>query len=171
MEFTLYNRKFKLINYELFSFYKRGKHQLEKWRQIKLYLRKETGYKTFGIKIDGKTKNIQYHRVVYYAHNNEWDFYNNSKENYIDHIDGKDFPINHPKNNNIENLRIVSQQENQFNRRDRGCHFDKSKGKYKAQICLNYKKIHIGMYDTEQEAHQAYLAKKAELHKIRTGEE
>ena len=32
------------------------------------------------------------------------------------------------------------------------------------QICLNNKRKHIGFYDTEDDARQAYLAKKAELH-------
>ena len=88
-------------------------------------------------------------------------------ENYIDHIDATDFPKNHPKNNNIENLRIVTNQENCFNQRAKGCCFDKARGKHRAIICLNYKTIHIGYYDTEEIAHQAYLEKKKELHVIR----
>jgi len=163
MEFNLYNRKFKLIDYELYSFYKYGRSKKEKWYQIKLSLDKK-GYKKFKITFDGKRKTLSFHRVVYYAHNNEWDFYNTSKENYIDHIDGKDFP----KNNNIENLRIVTNQENCFNQRAKGYSFDKRACKYQAKITLNYKTIHIGLYDTEQEAHQAHLNKKAELHVIRS---
>ena len=168
MEFKLYNRKFKLIDYELYSFYKYGISKKEKWHQIKLTLDKNAGYKRFNIPIDGKQKKIQFHRVVYYANNPQWNFYDNSKENYIDHIDSKDFPKNHPKNNHIENLRVVTHQENQFNTRARGCSFHTATGKYQAQIRLNYKLIHIGLYDTEDEARQAYLNKKAELHIIRT---
>ena len=167
MEFNLYNRKFKLIDDELFSFYKKGSSKEEKWHIVKLSLRKDTGYKDFNITVDGKPKTIKYHRVVYYAHNPTWDFYDNSTENYIDHFDAKEFPKNHPKNNNISNLSVMTQQENQFNRRARGCSFDKIAGKFKAQIGLNYKHIYIGLFNTEQEAHQAYLAKKAELHVIR----
>ena len=168
MEFKLYDRKFKLIDYELFSFHKKGNSKEEKWHQIKLTLRKDTGYKEFGIILDGKKKTIQFHRVVYYAYNPDWNFYDNSKENYIDHWDAKDFPRNHPKNNHISNLSVMTAQENQFNRRARGCYFEKATCKYRAAIKLNNKKIHIGYYDTEQEAHQAYLAKKAELHVIRS---
>ena len=51
MEFNLYNRKFKLIDYNLFSFHKRGKNQIETWHQIKLTLRKKDGYKHFKIQI------------------------------------------------------------------------------------------------------------------------
>ena len=168
MEFKLYDRKFKLIDYELFSFYKKGTSKEEKWHIVKLYLNKDTGYKEFGFRIDGKKKNILFHRVVYYAHNPTWDFYDTSKDNFIDHFDAKDYPKNHPKNNNISNLSVMTQQENQFNRRSRGTSFHKATGKYKAQIMLNYKLIHIGLYDTEQEGHQAYLAKKKELHVIRS---
>ena len=165
MEFNLYNRKFKLIDYDLYSFHKRGKNQVETWHQIKLTIKKD-GYKVFNIPIDGKPKNIQFHRVVYYAYNPEWDFYDNSKENYIDHWDAKEFSPDHPKNNHISNLSVMTAQENQFNRRVRGCSFDKYNGKYKAQIKLNKKPIHIGYYNTEDEAHQAYLSKKTELHVI-----
>jgi len=166
MEFKLYDRKFKLINYDLFSFYKKGSSKEEKWHYVKLSLNNE-GYKVFGFTVDGKRKNIKFHRVVYYAYNPTWNFYDNSNENYIDHFDAKDYPKNHPKNNHIENLSVMTAQENQFNTRARGCSFHKARGKYQAQIRLNNKLIHIGYYDTEQEAHQAYLAKKAELHVIR----
>ena len=167
MEFTLYNRKFKLIDYDLFSFYKHGRSQTEKWHPVKLNLRKKDGYKDFKITVEGKLKTIQFHRVVYYAHNLDWNFYDNSKDNYIDHFDAKDFPKNHPKNNNIENLSVVTHQENMFNTRAKGCSFHKATGKYRARIMLNHKEIHLGLYNTEQEGHQAYLAKKAELHVIR----
>ena len=168
MEFKLYDRQFKLIDYELFSFYKHGRSKEEKWHIVKLYLNKDTGYKEFGFRIDGKKKSLLFHRVVYYAYNPTWDLYDNSKDNYIDHFDAKDFPPGYPKNNHISNLSVVTQQENQFNRRARGCYFHKASGKYSAQIMLNNKSIHIGLYDTEQDAHQVYLAKKKELHVIRS---
>ena len=158
MEFKLYERKFKLVDYDLYSFYKTGGSKTEKWYQIKLSLDKSTGYKVFAFKIEGKQINFKYHRVVYYAHNNDWDFYDSSKDNIIDHIDGV------KTNNHISNLRNVTNQENSFNTRARGCSFDKARGKYKAQITLNKKNIHIGRYDTEQEAHQAYVKAKREMH-------
>ena len=82
MEFNLYDRKFKLVDDELYSFYKRGgKNQIEKWYQIKLTLRKD-GYKAFGFKLDGKRKTLLFHRAVYYANNPTWNFYDISMENY-----------------------------------------------------------------------------------------
>ena len=56
MEFTLYNRKFKLINYELYSFNTKGRSKEEKWHLVKLTLDKNPGYKKFGFKLDGKIK-------------------------------------------------------------------------------------------------------------------
>jgi hypothetical protein len=159
MEFLLYERKFKLIGEDLFSFYKRGNTKTEKWYKIKLKI--DNGYNRFAFHVEGKKKNFQFHRVVYYAHNNQWDLFDNSKENVIDHID------NVKTNNHISNLRNVSQQENSFNTRCKGYTFRKESNKYEAQIQLNGKLTYIGRYDTEEDAHEAYLNKKEKYHKIR----
>ena len=160
MEFLLYERKFKLIDDVLYSFYKKGGiNQIERWYIVKLHLDK--GYKRFSFRLEGKIKKFQYHRVVYLANNSDWNIYDNSKNNCIDHIDGI------RTNNDISNLRNVTNQENCFNRtRCKGYCFDKSKGKYKAQIQLNGTNSHIGYFNTETEAREAYLNKKKELHKI-----
>ena len=160
MEFLLYERKFKLIDDELFSFHKRGgTNQIERWYKIKLSL--DHGYKKFSFNVEGKNRNFYFHRVVYYAHNNEWNLFDSSMENFIDHIDGT------RTNNHISNLRNVTNQENQFNRKKaKGYYFNKAKGKYQAQIQLNGKRIYIGRYDTETKAKEAYLKKKEELHII-----
>ena len=159
MNFELFERKFKLIDDELFSFYKTGGSKTEKWYKIKLSL-SSLGYKTFSFKVKGKCKHFRFHRVVYYAHNNDWNIYDSSKENVIDHIDGV------KSNNHISNLRNISQQENSFNTRCKGYYFHKATGKYQAKIGLNEKVIYIGLFDIEDEAHQAYLNKKEELHII-----
>ncbi len=160
MEFELFERKFKLIDDVLYSFYKHGTSKTEKWHKIKLS--DKDGYKRFGFTLKGKEKKFYFHRIMYYAHNPQWNLLDSSKENVIDHID------RNRTNNCISNLRNVSQQENLFNRtRCKGYWFDKRTGKHVAQITLNKKKIHIGYYDTKEEAHQAYLNKKKELHVIR----
>ena len=159
MEFLLHQRKFKLIDDELFSFYKKGFSKTEKWHKIKLTLH-HTGYKTFAFNIEGKIKNFQYHRVVYYANNPQWDIYDSSKNNFIDHVDGI------RTNTHISNLRVVTHQENLFNTKAKGYYFNKARGKYQAQIVLNGKEIYLGRYDTEDDAREAYLNKKAELHII-----
>ena len=159
MEFQLYERKFKFVDDELFSFYKFGNSKKKIWHKIKLSLDKY-GYKVFGFTIKGKTKHFRFHRVMYYAYNNQWDIYDSSKDNCIDHIDGI------RTNNHISNLRNVTQQENCFNTRCKGYYFHKKTGKYQAHIQLNGKLIHIGCYDSEDEAREAYLNKKAEVHII-----
>jgi AP2 domain. len=37
-----------------------------------------------------------------------------------------------------------------------GVYWDKSRNKWKAWGCINYKQFHIGRYDTMEEAHEAY---------------
>ena len=159
MNFELYERKFKFVDDVLYSFYKFGRSKTEKWHLVKLSLSSK-GYTAFSFNYKGKSKNFRFHRVVYYAHNNDWDIYDSSKDNVIDHIDGV------KTNNHISNLRNVSQQENCFNTRCKGYYFNKAKGKYQALIKFNWKQIHIGYYDTEDEAREAYLNKKEELHII-----
>lgn len=74
----------------------------------------------------------------------------------IDHINGNKI------DNRFENLRLVTQRENQQNGKVHrngklfGCTFDKSKGKYLANIQISGKLIYLGRYGTEQEAHEAY---------------
>jgi hypothetical protein len=160
MEFQLYEKKFKFVDDELFSYYKRGGSKIEKWHLVKLSLNNR-GYKTFGFTIKGKIKACKFHRAVYYAHNPEWNIYDSSQYNFIDHIDCV------KTNNDISNLRNVTNQENQFNRtKSKGYSFHKKTGKYKAEIQLNRKKIHLGLFDTPDEAREAYLNKKEELHII-----
>ena len=158
MNFELYERKFKFVDDVLYSFYKYGTSKTEKWHLVKLHSVK-AGYKRFSFKIKGEIKKLYFHRVVYYAHNNDWDIYDSSINNLIDHIDGL------KTNNHISNLRNVTSQENQFNTKAKGYYFEK--GKHKAQIVLNGKKIHIGSYATPEEAREAYLNKKQKLHIIR----
>jgi len=76
--------------------------------------------------------------------------------------------INHNRSDNrVENLRIVTAQQNQWNRKDpKGYYFDKRKEKYHAYIIKNWKNIFLGLFDTAEEAHQAYLNAKAIHHQI-----
>ena len=77
----------------------------------------------------------------------------------IDHINGITI------DNHVKNLRITTQQGNNHNRtRVKGYSWDKKNKKYEANIKVNYKKIHLGYYDTEEEARQAYLTAKPIYH-------
>jgi hypothetical protein len=75
--------------------------------------------------------------------------------------------INHDKVNNcVDNLRIVSYQQNQFNRIAKGYYYNKPNKKYQAQIRVNEKILYLGSYDTPEEARQSYLRAKAIHHII-----
>jgi hypothetical protein len=85
----------------------------------------------------------------------------NNPKDQIDHIDGN------RSNNSIDNLRIVNNQQNQWNQiRAKGYYWVKRANKWQAQIILNGKKIYLGCYSTESEAHTAYLKAKLIYHKI-----
>jgi len=106
--------------------------------------------------INGKKQYI--HRII-------WAMFNGTCEKTlsIDHIDGN------PLNNNIDNLREVTHQENMWNRKNVKGYWRNSKiNKWCANIQLNRKTIHLGSFDSEQEAHSAYLRAKEMYHKAPT---
>lgn len=78
----------------------------------------------------------------------------------IDHID------RHRTNNNINNLRIVTRSQNQFNRGAKGYSWNKANNKWAAKIGINKQKIHLGYFNTEQEASEAYQNAKKLYHVI-----
>jgi len=81
----------------------------------------------------------------------------NGMNQVVDHIDGNKL------NNEYTNLRIVSQRENS-SLKNRGtskyvgvCWFS-AKRKWKAQAYINGKQKHLGLFDNELDARNAYLA-------------
>ena len=73
--------------------------------------------------------------------------------------------INHvTRDNRRENIRIVTNQENQHNRRDKGYSWCKSRRKYLACIKVDGVRKYLGQYDTAAEARAAYLSAKAIYH-------
>tara|TARA_R100000541_G_scaffold21148_1_gene30985 strand:- start:431 stop:931 length:501 start_codon:yes stop_codon:yes gene_type:complete len=111
---------------------------------------------------EGKRKMCLLHRIVYKAYHPSWDILDNSTNNCIDHKDGNNL------NNHKDNLHVVSNQENQFNRkRARGYSFNKGANKWQARIKLDRINIHIGYYDNETDARQAYLDGKEKYHIIK----
>ena len=102
-------------------------------------------------------KHYLLHRVNYYIHNPEWDIYDNSKNNEIDHID------RNPSNNHISNLRIATHSQNGQNTDGKGYTYHKQHNKYMARIYINGKPKHLGYYDTKEEAREIYLKHKKEL--------
>ena len=79
----------------------------------------------------------------------------------VDHING----VRH--DNRLENLRLVTHQQNQHNRTKAiGYSWSKCHNKWQAQIKLNYRQIHLGYFELEKKAHEAYLEAKLIHHKI-----
>jgi hypothetical protein len=125
------------------------------WKK-KYISKKGNGYCQLGI----CCRNRLLHRIVYYAHNQDWDIDYEPCDNPIDHIDRD------RGNNHISNLRLGTPSLNQQNRSNtKGYYWNKQKQKYKAYININDKVIHLGYFKTEEEARQAYLDAKKLYHK------
>ncbi len=104
--------------------------------------------------VDGSPRRA--HRLAWLYVYGEW------PNEQIDHING----IRH--DNRISNLRDVTAFENKQNRklpqkpgRMLGAALHKATGRWSSQMTVNYKKIHLGYFKTEMEAHLAYVAAKA----------
>jgi hypothetical protein len=119
----------------------------------------------------GTVDKLGYRRIsikyrLYYAHRLAWLLVHNEWPiDRIDHINGD------PSDNRILNLRQATSAENKRNSKTRTDNLLKVKGvqkrnngKYRARIYHNNKHISLGMYNTKEEAHAAYIAKAKELH-------
>jgi hypothetical protein len=112
------------------------------------------------IKIDGKKYGA--HRLAFLY------ITGNLPENDTDHINGiRD-------DNRWCNLREATRAENMQNKapykagtsKYPGVYWHKQRQKWVAQITINGKQKHIGLFETEEEAYSAYCAAKAEHHKF-----
>lgn len=105
--------------------------------------------------VNGKL--IGNHLIIWTMH-----FGNPNKDLCIDHIDRDKL------NNAIENLREVTRTQNNLNSDTRltarGTSYDKARKKWKAQISVGNKNVPLGRFETEEEAHTAYLEAYEELH-------
>ena len=156
---------FELLNYNLrfdvneCEFYvKKG----DDWR-LKKFTDNNRGYLFSGFSFEkNKQTFIRKHRLVFYVYNRNFDIFRKSTiDNMIDHINGD------KSNNSIENLRVVTNQENQFNqKRAKGYAWCKHAKKWKACIKLNGKNKHLGLFESEDEAREAYLNAKEIYHKF-----
>lgn len=116
----------------------------------------KNGYIECSINIKGKILHLKGHQLAWYF------YYNEIPNSIIDHINGD------KKDNRIDNLRLVTNQQNCFNTKAKGCYAikEKNKIKWQAKLMKSGKRIHIGMYDTQEEAHKAYLEAKKIYHII-----
>jgi len=114
------------------------------------------GYNIIGI----NGKNIYRHRLIAFCFLGLNDIVGESgADDCIDHINGI------PLDNRVANLRITTMQGNNHNyTRAKGYSWEKVAKKWRAQIQLNNKRIYLGLYDTEEDARQAYLTAKEKYH-------
>lgn len=109
---------------------------------------------------------IGINRRHYLAHRLAWMYvYGRWPKELIDHIDGNGL------NNKISNLRELTNVQNiqatlklpKHNTSGfRGVTYHK--GKWRAGISINNRRVEIGYFDSPEKAHLAYLNKKAEVH-------
>lgn len=105
-------------------------------------------------------KKVFAHRLAWFWVHGEW------PPQDIDHINGN------RGDNRIANLRLATRSDNcrnmapRRNKRGRllGANFHKPTNKWAAQIRYDGKAHWLGVFDTEEEAHLAYLKAKAEHH-------
>jgi len=158
MEFQLENYKLRLLEdgtiERLYEFKTK-----QYWKEIK-FQKHKNGYLHKDFYFTSGKKHISHHRLVYYAHNQDWDIDYEPCDNPIDHIDRD------RGNNHISNLCLGTPSLNQQNRSNtKGYYWNKQRQKYQAYIKSNNKSIYIGEYKTEEEARQAYLDAKKLHHK------
>ena len=108
---------------------------------------KSVGYYTVGI----KGKRYQLSRLIWIYHNGDI-----PEEMLIDHINRD------THDNRIENLRLASYTQNEWNKPKLGCSFEN--GKWRARIKVKGKNVHLGLFDTKEEAQKAYKEYAEKLH-------
>lgn len=165
IEFVLKNRKLRLHPDGIMYIRAHNKFGEETksgrvWKEVSFHKNKQSGYFQCDLSIDRVKTKFYQHRLVYYAHNQDWDIFDGSLNNSIDHINRKRV------DNHIENLRPVTSQQNHFNYGAKGYYWNKDKNKWHASICINGKKQHLGYFENEEDAQNAYIKKKEELHII-----
>ena len=121
-------------------------------RILKNYI-SNRGYFYTSLNNNNKQKAFTIHRLLAKYFKDDY-----SEELDVDHIDRNRL------NNNLENLRMVTRQENLCNvsshkdssSKYKGVYYNKRRLKWHTSIYNNGKKIHLGYYNSELEAAQAY---------------
>jgi len=114
----------------------------------------------------GNYRRVYVNGKTYYAHRLAWFFVHGVWPTTIDHIDFD------PSNNSIANLRECSVSQNQANKPKYSNNTTGFKGvckhscgKYMASIQHQSRQRYLGLHDTAEQAHAAYVAAANQLHK------
>src|SRR6056297_540747 len=118
---------------KLYNRYTRGPRAVE--GRVAGSLNKSIGYWKVGI----NSKQYQLSRLIWTYHNGDI-----PDGMLVDHI-SRD-----THDNRIENLRLASYTQNEWNKPKLGCSFES--GKWRARIKQNGRSIHLGMFDTKAAA-------------------
>jgi hypothetical protein len=117
-----------------------------KWTVVKNWRNHSDGY----CKVGFNGTKIGYHNIIWVLSTGK----DIPQGLEIDHINGNKL------DNRIENLRLVTHRVNGQNRKEHRdgqlVGFYKRDKKYYSRILINSKRIHVGYYETAQEAHRAY---------------
>lgn len=117
---------------------------------------KSTGYITYDVTLNKIRTRCAEHRLVYLLHNPKM-----NQCLQVDHVNGL------RTDNRIENLRIVTVQENAFNRSNAlGFSWHKANCKFEAGIEKDGVRVYLGYHETILDARAAYLRCKKEYHII-----
>lgn len=118
------------------------------------------GKEAGGMRSDNQCARVSLDRTRFKVHRLIWFYVHGAWPREIDHID------RNPANNSINNLRVASRGQNMQNSKTlstnraglKGAHFKKDRQNFVSRICLNGKQMHLGCFDTAEEAHAAYCA-------------
>ena len=155
IEFELWDTKFRVEDGKL---YRLNKHTKE-WTCCNNLTPNNKGY--IPVKLRNKHgiyREFKIHRLIYYAHNQDWDIMDSSQENSIDHISRE------KEDNTIDNLREADAKQQCSNQTHKGYCFHKRDNAHQVSIQVNNKKKFMGYYKNEEDARLAYLLAKDKLH-------